>query len=222
MKIMVLIVSLTFSMSLMAQSDCKVLAENLQGTYEGKCLNGLAHGKGMAVGEDTYKGKFKEGYPEGKGTIIYADGSTYKGEFKQGRRHGKGNYSMLVEGNKVKKDGFWEDDVYMGPQKAVPYKVKVRRSVERFAISKVGDGNSIKIHLMQNGLNNSSVEDIILYGSSGSEQLISHNIGYSNVEFPFSGKIRYTTANKIKTSRFEVVFEFEILEPGDWKISLYN
>ena len=222
MKYLFFVALTLFSMTAFSQGDCQVMVKNLKGTYVGKCKDGLAHGKGEAVGIDSYKGKFKNGYPEGKGTYTYADGSVFTGEFVKGRREGRGNYEIMVDGQKVLKEGYWEDDVYVGPKKVLPYKIKIKRSVERYSFVRVSDGNSVKIHLLQDGINNSTVEDIIIYGSSGAEQSIAHNIGFTNVEFPFTGKISYSTANKLKTARFQVVFEFEILKPGDWKISLYN
>jgi hypothetical protein len=45
---------------------------------------GLAHGEGIAVGEDTYTGLFKKGYPHGKGTCYYAGGSCYTGGLEKG------------------------------------------------------------------------------------------------------------------------------------------
>lgn len=210
------------SFSLVAQSDCVVKVDDLVGTYEGKCKKGLAHGKGLAVGKDTYKGKFKNGYPEGKGTYTYADGSVYKGEFSEGRRDGRGNYEIFVDGKKVLKEGFWEDDVYVGPKKIKPYKVKMKRNIDRFAISRTGDGDRIKIFVKQNGRTNPTVTDVMITANNGDEQSIANSMGYTNVDFPFTCKLRYRTQNKLQTASYEVVFEFEIVKPGNWSVTLHN
>ncbi|HEX5742262.1 MAG TPA: hypothetical protein VFY09_00005, partial [Flavobacteriaceae bacterium] len=58
-------ISLFFSESLFAQSDCKVLNDSINQSYAGKCKKGLAYGKGIAKGIDTYEGNFKNGLPHG-------------------------------------------------------------------------------------------------------------------------------------------------------------
>jgi hypothetical protein len=35
-------------------------------------------------------------------------------------------------------------------------------------------------------------------------------------------KLNYTTWNKLHTSQNYIIFEFEITEPGDWKVEVYN
>lgn len=222
MKNILLFAALFLTFSAFGQEDCKVLLEDLSGTYIGQCKNGLAHGKGIAKGKDAYKGRFKNGYPEGKGTYTYADSSVYKGAFRKGRREGRGNYEYMFDGQKQLKEGFWEDDVYVGPKKVKPYIVKMRRNLDRYNFYRVGDGNDVKIHLSQNGMNNSGVSDIMITASSGDEQSVAHNFGYNNVEFPFTCQVRYTSQNKLRTATHEVLFEFEIIKPGTWKVVITN
>jgi hypothetical protein len=222
MKYVILLLTMTLSLSINSQNDCKVLMDQLAGSYEGKCKSGLAHGKGIAIGIDTYSGKFKKGYPEGRGTYTYANGDVYVGEFEKGRREGKGKYDYTLNGDKSLKEGFWEDDVYVGPKKIKPYKIVRSRSVDRNSFVKIDDGNEIKVEFLQNGRTNHTIEDLIIYGSSGDEQSISSYVSWKNVVFPFQGNIRYKTKNKIKTSTTDVLFEFEIIKPGKWKVTLYN
>ena len=62
-NISVLIIMFFLAIGLRAQqNDCKVLLESISGTYEGKCKNGLAHGKGIAQGTDRYEGTFVCGF----------------------------------------------------------------------------------------------------------------------------------------------------------------
>lgn len=223
MRNVLIVLLLAFSTAIIAQNECKVLLEDLSGNYEGDCRKGLAHGKGKAVGIDSYSGKFKKGYPEGRGTYNYADGSFYKGEFKKGRREGKGRYVFYTdEGKKMEQDGYWEDDRYIGPKKIKPYKVKMRRNIDRYTISRINDGNDIRIFLKQNGRNNPTISNLMINGSSGQEMSVSSYLGFKNVEFPFTCKLRYTTQNKLQTSSYEVLFEFEIIKPGKWNVNLHN
>lgn len=90
-NISVLIIMFFLAIGLRAQqNDCKVLLESISGTYEGKCKNGLAHGKGIAQGTDRYEGTFVKGLPSGRGVYKWADGSFYDGEWKDGKKEGKG------------------------------------------------------------------------------------------------------------------------------------
>ncbi len=69
---------------------CKVLEPAIAGLYSGVCMNGLAHGEGVANGMDKYSGEFQMGVPSGQGTYTWKDGSYYVGDWKNGRRNGFG------------------------------------------------------------------------------------------------------------------------------------
>ena len=73
---------------------CKVLDPELQGSYEGGCLNGYAEGHGDARGRATYTGAFVAGRKHGTGVKTWpATGDRYEGEFSQDRKHGTGMYA---------------------------------------------------------------------------------------------------------------------------------
>ena len=46
---------------------CRVLDPELQGTYAGPCVNGLAEGEGVARGQAEYRGGFQAGRKHGHG-----------------------------------------------------------------------------------------------------------------------------------------------------------
>ena len=71
---------------------CKVLDEELQGFYEGRCRNGLADGKGHARGAAEYVGQFRKGMKHGHGVKTWPWGDRYEGEFRNEFKHGKGMY----------------------------------------------------------------------------------------------------------------------------------
>jgi hypothetical protein len=73
-------------------ADCKVADPELQGSYEGGCKNGLAHGYGVAKGAAEYQGEFYKGLKDGKGVKTWAWGDRYEGGFVEDRRQGKGMY----------------------------------------------------------------------------------------------------------------------------------
>jgi hypothetical protein len=72
---------------------CKVLDPELQGSYTGPCVNGLAQGDGVAKGIATYRGHFEAGKKEGHGVKTWPNGDRYDGEFVDGRKQGHGVYT---------------------------------------------------------------------------------------------------------------------------------
>lgn len=215
--------SLFFSESVFAQSNCKVLNESINQTYEGKCKKGLAHGKGIAKGIESYEGNFKSGLPHGNGTFYYQDGSYYKGEWSNGLRNGEGQLVFLLNGEENKKSGIWKKDIYIGEIPPIPYQVKYKQGVDRFSLSKEGDKQQrVLIQFFQNGGINTSVENVRLESSSGRQVSIPNYDGFEYIEFPFTCKISFTTLNKFRTSRNEVKLEFVINEPGEWSLDIHN
>jgi len=103
---------------LFSQENCQVLKPEIAGNYTGKCKNGLAQGKGKAIGKDTYEGTFSKGLPEGKGTYAWSTGEVYTGEWKEGYQEGEGKYSFKKDGNDTIIAGIWIKDVYTGPKPA--------------------------------------------------------------------------------------------------------
>jgi hypothetical protein len=200
-------------------TDCKVLLPQIAGQYQGDCKNGLAHGKGTAQGTDRYEGQFSKGIPEGKGTYTYASGSVYIGSWEKGMKEGKGK--MVYRDSVVV--GYWHKDKYVGNEKPVPYKIISSLSVGRYTIVKSNESaNRIRLRLKQGGNDNLSVEGFSMAYDSGSEYSSGNYYGIENVKFPLNLKIKYTTANQLLTSRFQVIFELELREPGTWDITIFN
>jgi len=236
-----------FVLNTNAQDNCKVLQESINSSYSGDCKKGLAHGKGLAKGKDQYQGNFKKGLPHGQGTYTYAEGDTYKGGWKQGQRFGKGTFESLNSGKYIgnwKADmkegegtyhlkindidtvlaGLWKEDKYLGPKPEKPYKIVSNRGIDRISMFKIRDGNRLMVKVMQNGSINSSVQDFRFVWSSGTETSLGgmHEIAWENMEYPFEGRISYSTSNKLGTARFTVTMEFIINEPGNWELILHN
>lgn len=204
--------------NLFSQETCKVLKEALAGTYEGKCKKGFAHGKGKAVGTDSYEGTFFKGLPHGKGTYRWANGDVYTGEWKRGNREGTGVFNSKTD----VMDGLWENDKYMGPKPKAP-KVTNVRNIDRYTIKKYGDEKTrVLISFIQNGVRNPNVTGLLMTSSGGSETSMGYLVGYENIEFPIQIKLSYKTKNKLLTAEYDVMFEFEIFEPGDWRVVISN
>ncbi|HVL35252.1 MAG TPA: hypothetical protein VM489_06225 [Burkholderiales bacterium] len=76
-----------------AAQACKVVDPELQGSYRGPCVNGLAEGEGEAVGTARYRGGFRAGLKHGRGVKEWPSGDRYEGEWADDRRHGAGVYT---------------------------------------------------------------------------------------------------------------------------------
>jgi hypothetical protein len=70
-----------------------VLDPELQGSYSGPCVGGLAEGQGVATGTAEYRGDFKAGRMHGHGVKTWPNGDRYEGEFVEDRKEGTGKYS---------------------------------------------------------------------------------------------------------------------------------
>jgi len=215
----------TFSLAsifIFAQSDCEVIKPGIDKNYTGKCKKGLAHGKGIASGDDRYEGHFKKGVPEGKGTYTWSTGEVYVGEWQGGFRHGEGIYTYKVGEIENVLAGSWMFDQYTG--EVVP-KPKVIRQVyiDKYKLRKLGDiKNRVLVDLYQNGSRNTAATNFFFTGSSGYETNVSLSRGYEGIIFPATFLVKYTTWNKLRTYQYNAVFEIEISEPGDWRLELIN
>ncbi len=92
-----------------AQPACRVHDAELQLSYAGDCLDGWAHGQGIARGADGawYRGGFEHGRKSGYGVKLYANGDGYAGDWLNGQREGQGRYEYGAHSP-------WRGDVYQG------------------------------------------------------------------------------------------------------------
>ena len=106
------------------QKPCKVILKSIEGSYIGECKNGLANGKGEAVGAYSYKGMFKNGLPNGVGTFYYGDSIYHIGIFMDGLKEGKGEMHFSIKGkaDSVVK-GYWSANEFRGKD-YITYKFK--------------------------------------------------------------------------------------------------
>ena len=182
--------------------NCKVIYQDEIGIYQGECKKGLAHGEGVFT--------FNDGQ------------SVYEGKFRKGNFHGIGTLFTLIEGNKkVEKQGVWKKNEYIGDKKIPAYDVKRKYNLDRYLVRKRGEGNNIWINFFQNGSRN-NVRNLNVFVSNGVEISGSFILGYNVIKFPVQCTINYRTTNKLKTTTYEVSFDIEINEPGEWDILLYN
>tara|TARA_R110001583_G_scaffold43208_1_gene137439 strand:+ start:10270 stop:10947 length:678 start_codon:yes stop_codon:yes gene_type:complete len=222
MKILlsVLFVLIGFT-SAVAQEKAKVLQPNLAKIYQGETKKGLAHGEGEAQGIDSYIGNFKKGYPQGKGTYTWNNGDFYIGNWYKGQRNGEGEYHTKFENRDTIYAGIWKKDKYIGKRTILPM-VTYKSSVDRYLFRRIGEGELITIHFKQNGGTNTSITSLIVDGDSGIEVTKDNCICFENFVVPFKCSLRYTTDNKLQETSYEVRFDFEITQMGNWDLVLNN
>jgi hypothetical protein len=90
----VLAFALAASCGFAGAQQCRVLDPELQVSYAGPCVNGLASGTGTAIGTAEYRGEFRDGRKHGKGVKTWPNGDRYDGEFFEDRLEGFGAYSF--------------------------------------------------------------------------------------------------------------------------------
>lgn len=214
------VLCLTFG-TVLAQ-ECKVLKNEIAAKYTGECKKGLANGKGIAEGTDSYEGKFKEGLPHGSGIYKYANGDIYNGDFKNGLRDGNGKFTFKYMGKDSTYNGLWNNDKLV--KKIVPaaYAVGQKTNVQRYTVQKIGTGNRVMFSFMQNGMNNRALAGLSFAENSGTSFTMGLDQGFDSVQFPFTCKITYSTQNSLRTASYDVVFEIQITEPGQWMVTLFN
>ena len=128
MKLLLLVFSVTLAtlIGLISQTsqvistpaDCRVLVDDLAGSYEGDCQKGKAHGQGRAMGKDIYEGEFKKGYPDGKGKYTWINGDYFEGAFEKGKREGEGTMVYASVNPDSVLTGHWEDDRFQTVEKS--------------------------------------------------------------------------------------------------------
>lgn len=205
-----------------SQENCKVLMPEIDSIYTGKCKNGLAHGRGIAIGKDTYDGKFKKGWPDGDGIYTWSTGETFVGTFLDGVKDGEGSYTYFTNGADTTISGIWKNDVYLGPKPKKP-SVKQAVSIDRYNFLKQSDTqNRVLITFYQNGGRNAGITDLFISADSGYEVTLGNSKGFKDMTFPVTMMVKYTTPNKLQTRMVICIMEFTIYEAGDWKVDIFN
>ena len=88
--------------------DC--ILNLLDGNYEGKCLNGKAHGQGTEILKDGQicKGEWENGEFSGQGKCTWPDGEYHDGGWKNSLKHGQG-VARYADGTIC--NGEWQNDI---------------------------------------------------------------------------------------------------------------
>jgi len=221
MMVITIIILLGFFSMLNSQTTCKVLKPEISASYAGTCKNGLADGTGEATGEDYYKGDFVKGLPDGKGTYIWKNGATYIGEWEKGLRDGNGTYTSKINGKDSVLVGKWKNDKYLGNPAIAKYTVEYRNSIGRVSFIRVGDRPYVRYKFSRNGSESLNISNLLMQGSSGSENTSASFTGFDEVKFPFKGKVSFFAPSSFMTSTLTCELRFVINEPGSWIVTMF-
>ncbi|MEM7656138.1 MAG: hypothetical protein AAF399_08420 [Bacteroidota bacterium] len=223
--LIVLLGLLWISASAPHAADCEVLVESIQGTYEGDCKKGMAHGTGKAVGTDTYEGAFKKGSPNGEGTYTWANGDIYEGEFKRGVKEGQG--LMTFASGQPPLKGYWIDDEYIGTDKT-PYKVINKTvSANRVSFRRLdSEPNQIQFKFTRLG-KPVKVRNLSIQGSYG--VIMNETEFFYTVKvhsFPMQGGMNFSAMNQRDVGGggggdfVDGNMEFSINQSGNWEVTI--
>jgi hypothetical protein len=223
-KILLFTLVLIFSkgfIALYSQTPCKVLKLQIAGTYSGECKNGLAEGKGESTGEDFYKGEFVKGLPDGAGTYTWENGATYTGQWKKGMRDGNGIFTQKLSGKDSTLVGEWKNDKYLGNPNNPAYVIEYTNSIGRVTVIRAGERPYVQYKFSRGGAGTNEISNLLLQGSSGTENNQTPFTGFEQVTFPFKGKVAFNVPNSFRTGILSCELRFTIFKPGAWIVTMY-
>ena len=198
-------------------ADCKVLLDSLQGTYQGDCKNGKAHGTGTATGAISYQGEFKNGYPDGMGKYVWANGDYYYGGWRKGLKEGKGELHRTIDGMPSLLKGYWKKDNYRG-EYADPYSIKEMGSAVTYkSFQYLGTRNNSVYFSMKTGsmgaanTANYTVLNGFFQRTNTNQMGTTQTIEFQDVQFPF--RVRFMGTDR-------GVVDVEFYDKGEWRVEI--
>ena len=177
-----------------------VLKKELVGKYKGNQLNGLAQGKGTAIGKESYSGQFRKGLPDGQGIYTDSLGNVFKGTFRKGMRNGKGLFIPAPSSSVQTISGYWYNDRYTGKEQLVPYEISNKTGGVQPRIYNTGPGNRIELNIID-PVDHSYIKTGTIFITKGQAtyKIFYGTNYYEDVTFPIEFDIQYNCRNKIGT-----------------------
>ncbi len=198
-------------------TDCKVLADSINGTYIGNCKNGKADGLGKSTGVNEYDGEFKNGWPDGKGKYTWPNGDFYYGGWRKGLKDGKGEMHRMVDGVPTLLKGYWKKDNYRGEYED-PYSVKEMGSAVTYkSFQFLGTRKNSVYFSMKTGAMGvaNAASYTVLNGffqrTNTSEMSTIQTIEFQDVQFPF--RVRFMGTDR-------GVVDVEFYDKGEWRVEI--
>ena len=202
-------------------STCRVLLNEISGSYKGGCKNGLANGRGTASGEDTYTGAFLNGLPEGKGTYQYRNGNEFVGNWKNGLKNGKGEFRYIVNGKATVVKGYWKDGDYAGTQKpADDFRITNKSGIDNYTIRKTSETENLIEISFEKVMRKYIPGDLTVNITSGYTTEQNLKILVQDCTYPAECTLHYTIPRS--GGLWQCNFTFIILKPGKYEVFLSN
>ncbi len=201
--------------------NCKVLMSTISQNYTGECYNGLANGKGKAIGIDTFVGYFKDGLPNGKGKYTFQNGSLFEGNWNMGKKEGEGKFTFFISKRKMVQKGFWLNDEYFGNTDPNEFFViKNKSNIPYYNFTRNDDEkNKLVFSMIASNLKFVPI-NFALKTSSGIKINGLKEITISDFSLPFHFEVEYVifkSGNLVTCS-----FAFDINKPGNYELQLIN
>ena len=217
----IIILYFSFVTTVLAQAQeqkSQVLMSTLEGNYTGKVKNGLAHGKGVAKGQDEYTGKFKNGLPHGRGMYSWATGETFDGHWVNGKKHGEGMYTIQIDEKDSVLHGIWEDDKFKKVLLKNTHKVLMKYNVNNYTIKRTGEDLRVYMSISNQG-SKQNYRNLNLTFSSGARFSNGEIFGIEYYDSPLTVRLTYQIPSPLNTGYLDVILEFEITKPGEYTVS---
>lgn len=104
-----------------------------------------------------------------------------------------------------------------------PYRIVNSRYVSRSSVKRImSQENGVRIRIMQNGIDNTDIEDFSIAFDSGTEYRTGNIYGIDNSSLPLYVKVTYRSWNTFHAVQFDVSYEFVIYSPGTWNVTICN
>jgi hypothetical protein len=110
-----------------------------------------------------------------------------------------------------------------GHKNKSPYKIVNSRYVSRSSLKRLpGSDYGVRIRILQNGMDNTEIEDLFLAYDSGMEYRMGNTYGIEHSRFPLYVKVTYKSWNTFHAVQSDVIYEFVIYAPGMWDVTICN
>ena len=86
----------------------------------------------------------------------------------------------------------------------------------------VGYDNGVRIRFLQNGIDNTEIEDLNIAYESGTQFRLGNAYGIENYSLPLYVRVTYKAWNAFHAVQSDVEFEFVIMSPGTWDVNIWN
>jgi len=134
---------------------------------------------------------------------------------------GQSESKAAISGNSAPDSGSLNNSISHRPKS--PYRIVSSRYVSRSSVKRLaGNDYGVRIRILQNGRDNTDIEDLLLAYDSGIEYRMGNTYGIEHSNFPLYVKVTYKSWNTFHAVQSDVIYEFVIYAPGMWDVTICN